>query len=112
MTVVLGYAGPVVDPAEIRPAVTTATGLELDVAVRRNRVDRVVDQIGDDLAKQERVSAHLHLVRRFLQREQNFLGTGSRPGHAQGSGDQLVEVHWFSRVGDAWSGSLRETLQH
>jgi hypothetical protein len=50
MPLVVGNARPIVRHAEIGPAVSTPTGLQLDMAVDWNCIDGVVDQVGNDFS--------------------------------------------------------------
>src|ERR1700694_3161025 len=49
---------PIIGDAEVWPAIPPPAGLELHMAVRRNGIDRVVDEVRDYFAEEQRIGSN------------------------------------------------------
>src|SRR5207302_4278944 len=65
VTIVVGDPGSVVRNAEERPSVVSPTCCQLNMSMRRRSVNRVIDQVGDDLPEQQRIRSYFHCLRRL-----------------------------------------------
>src|SRR5438874_10462729 len=65
VAILLGDAGAVVRDAEERPPVVAPACCQLDMSMRGRGVDRVVDQVGDDLAQKQRIRLDFDRLRRL-----------------------------------------------
>src|ERR1700694_4163432 len=95
MTILVCDPGTVVGDAEIRPSVVAAASRHLHVTTRRRRGNRVVDEVGQDLAEQERVSFVFDIIGLFSKTHHYFLRARSWPGHSKSPRSKLVEVNGF-----------------
>src|SRR5712692_4996230 len=75
--------GAVVRDAEVRPSVSPPASGCLNPTALVDSIDGVVQQVGDYLAHQQRVCAHVDDVRRLASCELDFLGPRSRPSHPE-----------------------------
>src|SRR6267143_3935584 len=112
VSVLIRNTGTIIDHTEVRPAIRSPASFEFDMSINFHSVNCVVDEIRNDFSEQQRISANLDLIGRFLQRQLNLFGARSRPGHAQRPGDELVQINRLDRVAHPRRGSLRKSSQH
>ena len=106
MSVLIGDPWPIVGDGDEGPTISPASSDHINTALRRSRIDAVIDQVGDHLTEEERIRPDFDILCGFASPELDLLCTRPWPRHSERPVHELVEVNWFGGVANAWRCSL------
>src|SRR6266852_2155344 len=88
----VGDTRSVVGNGHVGPSIAALSGGDLNTPTLTDGIDGVVQEVGDHLAHEKRVSADLYLIGRFAYSELDLFGAGPRACHSDGASRKLIEV--------------------
>src|SRR3989442_12722468 len=101
MAVLVGNTRTIVRDAAIRGPVAATSGFQVDPSLLWSSVDCVIEQVGDDFAKQQRVCSDFDIFWRFSESELYFFRPRPWSRHIQRPRGELVEIDRLGRVADS-----------
>src|SRR6266851_8000006 len=106
VTLFVGDTRPVVRDAQVGPSVSALARRGLDAAAVADGIDRVVQEVRDDLAHEKWVCAYVDHVGSLADCELDLFCARAGTRHTHGATHELIEVNWTGCELDAWSRAL------